>query len=38
MNLTTLRRFLAAIDQGFCRLQRIRYDAPWNEGRRRQAC
>ena len=37
MNYTALRRFFAAIDQGFCKLQRRRYSAPWNAGSR-QAC
>lgn len=27
--LAALRRALAAINDGFCRLNRIRYDAPW---------
>ncbi len=27
--LASLRRALAALDHGFCKLNRIQYDAPW---------
>ena len=27
--LASLRRGLAALDHGFCKLNRIQYDAPW---------
>ena len=34
--LAALRRALAALDAGFCKLNRIRYDAPWRAGEARR--
>ncbi|HEX9933183.1 MAG TPA: hypothetical protein VGB08_10115 [Allosphingosinicella sp.] len=32
--LASVRRALAAIDAGFCKLNRIQFDAPWRTERR----
>ena len=34
--LASLRRALAALDHGFCKLNRIQYDAPWRSGEARR--
>ena len=31
--IAAIRRGLAALDQGFCKLNRIQYDAPWRTER-----